>query len=131
MRGAAVVATLAQAGRASRRQGGPAARDVPSQGSQEMTDRRTDPLLQDLDRRLVIGAGVMLAVASLAGLAGSVMCGIALIDASRRWYRRVDLAPHELANLKLRQAKAAMGAGAGAWSDAERSVYSPRSGRRR
>ncbi|MCU1663427.1 MAG: hypothetical protein QOI36_4426 [Pseudonocardiales bacterium] len=96
-----------------------------------MTDRRTDPLLQDLDRRLVIGAGVMLAIASLAGLAGSVMCGIALMDASRRWYRRVDLAPHELANLKLRQAKAAMGAGAGAWSDAERSVYSPRSGRRR
>jgi hypothetical protein len=96
-----------------------------------MTDRRTDPLLQDLDRRLVIAAAVMLGIASLAGLAGSVMCGVAVIDASRRWYRRVDLTPQELANLKLQQVKAVMGAGAGAWSDAERSAYSPRSGRRR
>jgi hypothetical protein len=92
-----------------------------------MTDRRTDPSMQDLDPRLLLGAGVALAVASLAGLAGFVMCGIAVITASRRWYQRVDLPPHEIANLKWQQARAAMGAGAGAWSDAERSGYSPRS----
>jgi hypothetical protein len=94
-----------------------------------MTDRRTDPSLEDLDRRLVIGAGVAFAVAALAGLAGAVMGGVAVLTASSRWYRRADLTPQELANLKWQQAKAAVGAGAGAWSDAERSAYTPRSAR--
>jgi hypothetical protein len=96
-----------------------------------MTDRQTDPSLEDLDRRLLVGAGIALAVASLAGLAGSVMFGVAVLGASRRWYRRADLAPHELANLKWQQTKAALGAGVGAWGDAEQSGYSPRSRRTR
>ena len=95
-----------------------------------MTDRRTDPSLQDLNRELLIGGAVMLAVASVAGMAGFAMVGAALIAASRRWYRRADLSPQQLANLKWQQAKAAMGAGAGAWRDTEKNVYSPRSSTR-
>jgi hypothetical protein len=96
-----------------------------------MTDRRTDPSVQDLDGRLLIAAGVALGIASLAGMAGFALAAAAMVRASRQWYRRVDLPPHEIANLKWRQAKAAMGAGAGAWSDAERSAYSPRTGKKK
>jgi hypothetical protein len=92
-----------------------------------MNDRRTDPSLQDLPRGLLIGAGALLAVASVTGLAGFAMCTAAVMAATRRWYRRVDLPPHQIANLKWQQAKAAAGAGAGAWSDTEKNVYSPRS----
>ena len=42
-----------------------------------MTDRRTDPSLQDLPRGLLIGAGALLAVASVTGLAGFAMSGAA------------------------------------------------------
>lgn len=70
---------------------------------------------------------MLLAVASVAGIAGFSMFGAAVIAASRRWYRRADLAPHHLANLKWQQARAAMEAGAGAWHDTEKNVYSPRS----
>jgi hypothetical protein len=35
-----------------------------------MSERRTDPSLHDLNRGLLISAGVLLAVASAAGLAG-------------------------------------------------------------
>ena len=92
-----------------------------------MAELGTNPSLQDLDRRLLVGAAVMLAVAAVAGLAGLTMISAALVTATRRWYRRVDLPPHEIANLKWHKAKAAMGAGAGAWRDVERSTYAPRS----
>jgi hypothetical protein len=92
-----------------------------------MNDRRTDPSLQDLPRGLLISAGALLAVASVTGLAGFAMCAAAVMAATRRWYRRVDLPPHHIANLKWQQAKAAAGAGAGAWRDTEKNVYSPRS----
>lgn len=94
-----------------------------------MNDRRTDPSLQDLNRGVLIGAGALLAAAGLAGLAGLAMFCAALFGATRSWYRRADLAPHELANLKWHQAKAAASAGAGAWQDHEKNTYSPRSAR--
>ena len=56
---------------------------------------------------LLVGIGGLLAMAGL-----SVACA-ALVAASRRWYHRVDLPPHEIARLKWEQAKAAAGAGAG------------------
>ena len=42
-------------------------------------------------------------------------------------YRRADLPAHQLARLKLEQAKAAAGASAGAWRVAEQEKYSPAS----
>jgi hypothetical protein len=91
-----------------------------------MAERRTDPSLQDLDRGLVIATGVLLAVASLAGLAGFATLSAALIAATRRWYRRADMPPHHLANMKWQQARAAMDAGAGAWREAEKHAPPPR-----
>ena len=90
-----------------------------------MNDRRTDPSLQDLPRGTLIAAAALLA-GSVTGLAGFGLCGAAVIAAGRRWYRRVDLPPQHIANLKWQQAKAAAGAGAGAWRDTEKK-YSPRS----
>jgi hypothetical protein len=92
-----------------------------------MTDRRTDPSLQDLHRGLLTGAAVLLAVAGVAGIAGFSMFGAAVIAASRRWYQRADLPPQHLANLKWQQARAAMEAGASAWRDTEKNAYSPQS----
>ena len=92
-----------------------------------MTDRRTDPSLQDLNRGLLMTAAALLGVASVAGLAGIGVLSAALVTATRHWYRRVDLAPQQLASLKWQQARAAMGASTGAWRDVEKSAYSPRS----
>jgi hypothetical protein len=92
-----------------------------------MGELRTDPSMQDLNRGLLTGAAVMLAVAGAAGLIGFGMITAALLAATRSWYRRVDLTPQQIANLKWNQAKAAMGAGTGAWRDLERSDYAPRS----
>jgi hypothetical protein len=92
-----------------------------------MNERRTDPHLQDLNRGLLISAGLLLAIASAAGLAGFAAFSAALIAATRRWYRRADLAPHHLANLKWQQARAAVEAGAGAWREGEKHSYPSRS----
>jgi hypothetical protein len=54
------------------------------------------------------------------------MGAAALATAGRRWYSRADLSPGELARLKWEQAKAAAGAGAGAWQDTEIKTYTPR-----
>ena len=51
----------------------------------------------------------------------------AIVGAGRRWYRRADLPAHQLARLKLEQAKAAVGASGGAWRVAEQEKYSPAS----
>jgi flagellar biosynthesis component FlhA len=89
-----------------------------------MTDRRTDPSLQDLHRGLLIGAAVMFAIGSLAGMAGFALAGVAVLSAGRRWVHRAELTPQQLAKLKWEQAKAAAGAGAGAWRDTEQTTTS-------
>ena len=47
------------------------------------------------------------------------MGAAAVATACRRWYRRADLTPGELARLKWEQAKAVAGAGSGAWRETE------------
>jgi hypothetical protein len=84
-----------------------------------MSDRRTDPSLEDLDQGLLVGAVVLLAVGAFAGLGGSLLAGTAAVKAVRSWLRRADLPPADLAKLKWAQARAAAGAGAGAWRAAE------------
>jgi len=92
-----------------------------------MVDRRTDPSLQDFDRgMLVVAAGLVVAGCVLAA-SGIALAAAAAMGAGRRWYRRADLAPDQLAKLKWEQARAAVGAGAGAWRDTELKTYSPRS----
>jgi hypothetical protein len=94
-----------------------------------MTYRPTDPSMQDLNRGMLVLAAALVGVGSLLGLAGFAVSGAAVAAAWRRWYRRADLPPHELAKLKWEQAKAAAGAGTGAWREAELAKYTPRSER--
>jgi len=94
-----------------------------------MDNRATDWSLQDINRGTVLAAAVLTAIGALLGFAGISVGAAAVIGACRRWYRRVDLPPHELARLKWEQAKAAAGAGAGAWHETELKTYSPRGAR--
>jgi len=93
------------------------------------TSRQTDPCLADLPRELLAVAAVLIGVGSALGLAGLATGAAALATAGRRWYRRADLSPGELARLKWEQAKAVAGAGSGAWRETELAKYSPRSRR--
>jgi hypothetical protein len=92
-----------------------------------MSDRRTDPSLQDLNRGTLIAAAALCAIGSLLGLSGVALAVGAVVGAGRRWYLRADLPPQQLARLKWEQAKAVAGASAGAWRSAEQERYSPRS----
>ncbi|MCW0214666.1 MAG: hypothetical protein OJJ54_15005 [Pseudonocardia sp.] len=84
-----------------------------------MSDRRTDPSLHDLDRKLVVVGAVLFAIAAMIGAAGAATLLAAVLGAGRSWVRRAELPPAELARLKWTQARAAAGAGAGAWRDTE------------
>ena len=89
--------------------------------------RRTDPSLQDVPRGMLAAAALLIGLASLIGLAGLATVAAALATAARRWYSRADLAPADLARLKWEQAKAAAGAGSGAWRETELAKHAPRS----
>lgn len=89
--------------------------------------RQTDPSLQDVPRGMLAAAAVLIGLASLIGLAGVATVAVALATTCRRWYSRADLSPADLARLKWEQAKAAAGAGGGAWRETELAKYSPRS----
>jgi len=64
---------------------------------------------------MLAAAAFLIGLASLIGLAGLATVAAALATAARRWYRRADLAPADLARLKWEQVKASAGAGGGAW----------------
>lgn len=91
-----------------------------------MTDRRTDPSLQDLNRGMLVAAALLVGAGSVLGMAGLAVGGAAVVTAFRNWYQRADLPPRELARLKWEQTKSAAGAGAGAWRDTEQNKYTPR-----
>ena len=93
-----------------------------------MTDRRTDPSLKDLHRGTLYAAAALVVAGSALVVVGVAVSGVAVLVAGRRWFRRADLPPHQLARLKWEQAKAAAGAGAGAWRVTEDERYAPRSG---
>lgn len=84
-----------------------------------MADRWTDPTTQDLHRGLFITAAILALVSAVLGMAGAAMAGIAVVSTGRRWSRRVEMSPGDLAKLKWSQAKAAAGAVPAAWRDAE------------
>jgi hypothetical protein len=92
-----------------------------------MTDRRTDPSLQDLNRGMVVAAAALVVAGGVLGATGFALGAAAVVFAGRTWCRRADLTPNQLARLKWEQARAAAGAGAGAWREREVALYSPRS----
>ncbi|HEX5119789.1 MAG TPA: hypothetical protein VFW65_31780 [Pseudonocardiaceae bacterium] len=85
-----------------------------------MTNRWTDPSAQDMHRGLFIAAVVMVLAGTTVGAAGLAVAGIAVISSGRRWSRRVEMSPSDLAKLKWVQARASVGAVADAWRDAEK-----------
>jgi hypothetical protein len=93
----------------------------------EMDQRCTDWSTDDVNRRTVLVAALLVVIGGLLGMAGLSVASAALVAASRRWYRRVDLPPQEIARLKWEQATAAALAGAGAWRETESKSYVPRS----
>jgi hypothetical protein len=92
-----------------------------------MDHHQTDWSSDDVDRKAVLAAALLVGIGGLVGMAGLLVACGAVLAAGRRWYRRVDLPPQDLAKLKWEQAKAATGAGAGAWRDTESEKYVPRS----
>ena len=64
--------------------------------------------------QVVVGA-VLLGAGSLIGMAGAIVGGHALMSATLRWFRELEVAPTEVAKQKWNQTKAATTAGAQAW----------------
>jgi hypothetical protein len=68
-----------------------------------------------LNRRRLVGGGVLLGIAGLLGSTGVVLVGSALLSASWQWIDQLERPPSEIARRKWQQAKAAASAGAEAW----------------
>ena len=83
--------------------------------------------LQDVPRGMLAAAALLIRLASLIGLAGLATVAAALATACRRWYRRADLAPADLARLKWEQTKAVAAESGGAWRETELAKHTPRS----
>lgn len=63
---------------------------------------------------IVVGA-VLIGVGGLIGLSGLIVGGSAMMSATRRWFRELEVPPSEVVKQKLGQTKAATVAGATAW----------------
>jgi hypothetical protein len=63
---------------------------------------------------IVVGA-VLIGVGGLIGMSGLIVGGTALMSATRRWFRELEVPPGEVVKHKLGQTKAATVAGATAW----------------
>ncbi|HEX3651082.1 MAG TPA: hypothetical protein VHV49_21870 [Pseudonocardiaceae bacterium] len=89
-----------------------------------MTNRWTDPSAEDMHRGLVVAAVALVLAGAVVGAAGVAVAGVAVVASGRRWSRRVEMRPVDLAKLKWVQARAAADAVAGAWRDAEKTADS-------
>jgi hypothetical protein len=81
-----------------------------------MTHHRSEEDIQ-LNRNLIVGGGVLVALGGLLGFTGMAMVTSALLSAARRWVDHMEEPPSDLAKRKWRQTKAAASAGAAAWRD--------------
>ena len=63
---------------------------------------------------IIVGA-VLIGVGGLIGLSGLVVGGSAIMSATRRWFRELEVPPSEAVKHKLGQTRAATIAGASAW----------------
>jgi hypothetical protein len=70
-----------------------------------------------LNRSLIVGGGVLVALGGLLGFAGMAMLSSALISATRQWVDQLDQPPSEMARRRWAQTKRAASAGAAAWRD--------------
>jgi hypothetical protein len=63
---------------------------------------------------MVVGA-VLIGVGGLIGMSGLIVGGTALMSATRRWFRELEMPPSEAVKHKLGATRAATVAGATAW----------------
>ena len=80
-----------------------------------MTNNGSDDV--QLNRGMIVGGGVLVALGGLLGFTGMTLLVSALISASRRWVDRLEEPPSAVARRKWHQTKAAASAGAAAWRD--------------
>jgi hypothetical protein len=88
-------------------------------GASAMRDGQTVQAVPRLNARLLVGGIILMGLGGVVGLAGLALGGSALLSATRRWMRQMDMPPSELARQKLAQARAAATAGVGAWRDGQ------------
>ena len=70
-----------------------------------------------LNRNLLVGGGVLVALGGLLGFTGMALVSSALISATRQWVDQLERPPSEVARRRWEQTKAAATAGAAAWRD--------------
>jgi hypothetical protein len=68
-----------------------------------------------LNRNLLVGGGVLVALGGLLGFTGMALVSSALISATRQWIDHLERPPSEIARRRWEQTKAAATAGAAAW----------------
>jgi hypothetical protein len=66
-------------------------------------------------RRLLVSAAVLEATAGALGLAGLVLCTVAVTAVTRQRVAKMEVPPSELARQQWAKARAATSAGMGAW----------------
>jgi len=79
-----------------------------------MADRGSTGDIQ-LNRSLLVGGGVLVALGGLLGFTGMALVSSALISATRQWVDHLEQPPSEMARRRWEQTKAAASAGAAAW----------------
>jgi hypothetical protein len=89
---------------------------VDDEGVMAMTDLSSTGDTQ-LNRSLLVGGGVLVALGGLLGFAGMALVSSALISATRRWMEHLERPPSEIARRRWEQTKAAATAGAAAWRE--------------
>ena len=82
-----------------------------------MTDRTSNGEDIQLNRSLLVGGGVLVALGGLLGFTGMALVTSALLSAARRWVDRMEQPPSDIARRKWQQTRAAAAAGAAAWRD--------------
>jgi hypothetical protein len=70
-----------------------------------------------LNRNLLVGGGVLVALGGLLGFTGMALVSSALLSATRQWVDQLERPPSEVARRRWEQTKAAASAGAAAWRD--------------
>ena len=72
---------------------------------------------------MIVGAA-LIGAGSLIGLSGLIVGGSAMVSATRKWFRALEVPPSEVVKHKLGQTKAATTAGATAWQQHHNAVQS-------
>ena len=82
-----------------------------------MTDPTSNGEDIQLNRSLLVGGGVLVALGGLLGFTGMALVTSALLSAARRWVDRMEQPPSDIARRTWQQTRAAAAAGAAAWRD--------------